>query len=50
MMIGSENQITQQETCPSTLSTKNPAWTTLELNPGLHGEKLVNNCLRYANM
>lgn len=50
MMIDSENPKYLERNLPSvTLSTKNSAWTALELNPGLHGEKLVTN-LRYAKI
>jgi len=37
------------ETCANvTLSTINSTQTALKLNQGLHGEKLVTNCLAYA--
>jgi hypothetical protein len=30
------------------LPTKNPTWTGLGFNPGLCGERLVNNCLSHG--
>jgi hypothetical protein len=40
MKLTGENRSTGRKTCPSaTLSTTNPTWTDLGLNPGLRGER-----------
>jgi hypothetical protein len=44
--ITGENQQTRRKACPSaTLSTKNPAWTTLDTNLSLLCEKPATNRL-----
>jgi hypothetical protein len=41
-MVTGESQSTSGKTCPSaTLSTENSTWTSLGINPGLDGERLV---------
>jgi hypothetical protein len=38
-----------EKTCPiATLSTTNPTWTDLGMNPGIQNEKLMTNCLSYG--
>jgi hypothetical protein len=47
-MIKGENVSALRRACPiAILSTKNPTWTTLELNPCLYGKKLATSHLRY---
>jgi hypothetical protein len=49
MMLTGEKQRTQKEICISaTLSSTNPTWTDLGVNPGLNGEKLLTNHLSYG--
>jgi hypothetical protein len=49
MIWTKENQITQEKTCPSvTLSTEKPAWTDLDVNLDLCGEKPETNHLSYG--
>jgi hypothetical protein len=44
-----ENRRTRRKTCPSaTLSTTNPTWTDLGVNPGLCGERPATNCLSHV--
>jgi hypothetical protein len=44
-----ENRRTLRKICPSaTLSTTNPTWNDLGMNPGLHGERLTSNCLSHG--
>jgi hypothetical protein len=34
----------------ATFSVTNPTWTDLDTNPGLRGEKLATNSLRYGTV
>jgi len=50
MKLTGENQTTGRLACPSgTLHTTHPTCTALGSNPGLHGDRLVNNRL-YQSM
>jgi hypothetical protein len=41
MMVGKEElKCSEENLLSTTLSATNPTWATLELNLGLHGEKL----------
>jgi hypothetical protein len=49
MKLTGENRSTWGKACPSaTLSTTNPTWTDLGLNPGLRGERLATNRLSHG--
>jgi hypothetical protein len=49
MILTGENWRTQRETCPSaTLSTTNPIWSDLGVNPGLCIEMPASNCLSHG--
>jgi hypothetical protein len=44
-----ETEVFGEKTCPSaTLSTTNPTWTDLGLNPGLRGERAATNRLSHG--
>ena len=46
MILTQENGSTWRKTCQAViLSVTNPTRSGLESNPGLHGERLVTNCL-----
>jgi hypothetical protein len=46
MKLTGGNRSTRGKTCPSaTLSTTNPTWTDLGLNPGLRSDRPVTNRL-----
>ena len=46
MILRDENRSTRRKICPSaTLSTTNPTWTGLGVNPGLRGERPTTNRL-----
>jgi hypothetical protein len=51
MTVTGEKHRTWRKTCPSaTLSTKNPTWTALGMNPGLRSEKPTINHLSYGTV
>jgi len=48
MILTRETRNTETKTCPSaTLSTTNPAWTSVGFNLGLCGERAVINHLNH---
>jgi hypothetical protein len=51
MILTGENQSTWIKTCPiATVSTTNPTWPALGLNPGLYGDRVENNCMVQSNL
>jgi hypothetical protein len=49
MITGRGNHTPQRKTCLyATLSTTNHKQTILRLNPSLHSEKTMSECLRYG--
>jgi hypothetical protein len=49
MKLTGETRSTRGKTCPSaTLSTTNPIWTDLGLNPGLRGDRPATNGLSHG--
>jgi hypothetical protein len=49
ILMTGENQRTWRKTCPSsTLSTTNPTWIDLGVNPGLHIERPATNHLSHG--
>jgi hypothetical protein len=49
MILTGEDRKTRRKLCPSAaLSTTNPTWTDLGMNPGIHCDRLATNCLSHG--